>query len=957
MALVAAPSPAQTSRQTSPANGYRSFTRSTELDPGPPLGVVTDASGNAYILICSNGAGYVAKVAPDGTLLYKTQFTGKASSLAVGPGGVLWVQGVGRFDAQGTLTPISFWSNYYTPPPPMTTDALGNVYACQWTGTSYGVAKLDPQGKLTTSLALGAQGFACSAIAVDAAGAVYLTGPVYPRNFSSTPGAYYSTGANASVNIGVVKVAPTLDRVVYAAMIGGDQTDTPAALAVNAAGEVWIAGSGWIGPKGFTSFPLTDIGFPLTSTSSVDAFVLKLTADGSSLIYSAGLGSGSALSLAPLPDGSVRALVQFDNYGAAVVTLDSGGRNIVRQQFLPLPPNPRWTNGAVEVGTLALAPGVDGGLRVLLSTVSTRFPVAIADEDQTPLLVDLPATAPSADLSVALVQPWPYTLGALTLRALVTNNGPDDAEAVRILWPTNWGSSFPGQVECVPGGVAVCQGNGVVLIPHLASGAAMSIDFVFGEPAAMPDKWPQPLLGAVALTSDGNTANNFASLVPQIAAGNQLQFQTNYYGFYMYRSDEPGGGAPLIDSVTTADRALSIWAPSPQVMGGNLWYFDSWNDGNTGNPRVFDGSRNIPVSQSILNFRPAQPVGTDPASLDFVVAPGLAAPATSSINLFPIVHAGTWTMKVGAPGASWVSVSQPKPDSFGGYAVLTGSVDPSGLAPGYYTTSVPLTIDAIGVPEATMNVPISLRIAAQAPVLFKGGIVNAASYRGTSFSAGDLISIFGSGLGPRQLVQAPVPQAGAFPTSLAGTQVQFASANSPSQTTPAQLLYVQDGIIGAIVPDCNIYAASAIVTVGLGGAPALTATVPCGTSPNPGLFTFDQSGTGNAAAVNADGSINTPLNPARRGSVVLLYSTGVASCTGFGTNQLVPTLDPVEAGIAGEPALVLYAGSVPGMTCAAQQIDLLIPSDSATGPAVPLSLRFGPKAVSPAQDGLTLAIQ
>jgi uncharacterized protein (TIGR03437 family) len=68
----------------------------------------------------------------------------------------------------------------------------------------------------------------------------------------------------------------------------------------------------------------------------------------------------------------------------------------------------------------------------------------------------------------------------------------------------------------------------------------------------------------------------------------------------------------------------------------------------------------------------------------------------------------------------------------------------------------------------------------------------------------------------------------------------------------------------------------------------------------------------------------------------------------------------VDAYVGTEPAEVEYAGVVPGFTLAMQQINVLIPADSATGTAVPI--RIGVVAVggatgSWAQDGATLAIQ
>ncbi len=63
----------------------------------------------------------------------------------------------------------------------------------------------------------------------------------------------------------------------------------------------------------------------------------------------------------------------------------------------------------------------------------------------------------------------------------------------------------------------------------------------------------------------------------------------------------------------------------------------------------------------------------------------------------------------------------------------------------------------------------------------------------------------------------------------------------------------------------------------------------------------------------------------------------------------------------GEPADILYAGSAPGMACAAQQINVIVPEDVAPGVAVPVQLRMLRSWANgwvwySAQTGVTLAI-
>jgi len=45
----------------------------------------------------------------------------------------------------------------------------------------------------------------------------------------------------------------------------------------------------------------------------------------------------------------------------------------------------------------------------------------------------------------------------------------------------------------------------------------------------------------------------------------------------------------------------------------------------------------------------------------------------------------------------------------------------------------------------------------------------------------------------------------------------------------------------------------------------------------PGIITTNSQGTGQAVALNQDGSLNSASNPAARGTIVILYATGEGS--------------------------------------------------------------------------------
>jgi uncharacterized protein (TIGR03437 family) len=697
--------------------------------------------------------------------------------------------------------------------------------------------------------------------------------------------------------------------------------------------------------------------------------LLKLNPQGSALVWSDGLGSSTLDSLAVLPNGQIRALVAVqDASDEAMFAVDSGNGALESAYFLggvTSASQPGQPNGFLAAPSSGSAPP-----RVLVAVNSGRIPVIFNDQAATPVLMDFVDPPPTADLSLSLslVQPLVTGNGTVDVVATVQNNGPADAEGVQVQVgvgdPDNTGTPL---LECFPGGVAICNTRNGVLIPSLPAGTAMNVEFVYHYfcGSLTCTQWVDGSL--YALTSDTNLANNFASIALPFTTGFDALLVPPQASLLYYRSDSPifAGGAN--NPPPTADSSLTVWVPA-QTYAGNMWYFDSWADGNSDNPRVFDAADGIPVSQGEMNFHTALPFGVDPGSLDLVALyPG--SPPAAQVTLYPVNRPGIWT--IGTPAASWLTLSARGSAADDGSEVVTGTANVTGLAPGYYTTTFPAKLAVSGLPDANLDVPVSLRILASSPAILPGGVVNAASYQGGPLSSLEIIAIYGSGLGPPQLVSASVPQAGSLPTTLAGTSVEI-------QGQPAELLYVQDNAVAAIVPNV-IYEVPATVTVKVGAAQA-SLTMPASSGPGinstaltPALFTSNSSGSGNLAAVNADGTINSALQPAKRGSVVLLYGTGFfefsgLTCVGIGRNfgsLLLDSTPPVEAFVGGEPAYVLYSGSAPGMTCAAQQVDVVIPENSATGPAVPVQLGMpfsgefptDPYVWYTTQSGTTLAIQ
>jgi uncharacterized protein (TIGR03437 family) len=230
-------------------------------------------------------------------------------------------------------------------------------------------------------------------------------------------------------------------------------------------------------------------------------------------------------------------------------------------------------------------------------------------------------------------------------------------------------------------------------------------------------------------------------------------------------------------------------------------------------------------------------------------------------------------------------------------------------------------------------------------------VVNAASFADGAIAPGELVTIFGSNLGPAGLTGYQANSPYAVTSSLAETQVLF-------NGVPAPLLYVSNSQIGAVAPYALAGQTTAEVVVQHNGVLSGTLTIPVRDSA-PGLFTTAASGSGAAAALNEDSSINSDSNPAAQGSIVVLYGTGAGQTNPAGVDGelagkvLTQPLLPVSVTIDGKAATILYAGAAGGTVAGVIQVNVQLPPEIHSG-TVPVVLAVG-GAVS--QPGVTISVQ
>ncbi len=218
---------------------------------------------------------------------------------------------------------------------------------------------------------------------------------------------------------------------------------------------------------------------------------------------------------------------------------------------------------------------------------------------------------------------------------------------------------------------------------------------------------------------------------------------------------------------------------------------------------------------------------------------------------------------------------------------------------------------------------------------------------GATFTAGpvapgELVSLFGSGLGPDEPASLKLDSNGRVSNSLAGTQVLF-------DGLPAPLLYAQSAQINAVAPwELGGKTTTEICVVHSG------ARTNCLTSQVRAMsFGFFNGVDGNPVVVNPDGAINSADHPAAIGDTILLFATGAGvttplqldgEVTAFAMPQATPLTVKFNNGFTVivnlfswtyqelyANAMVGYFGPAPSLVAGISQINVQVPPLTVNG--------------------------
>jgi hypothetical protein len=275
-------------------------------------GIAVDAGGNSYVTGQANSTNFpttagaiqpvypgnicafVAKLNATGNaLLYSTYLGGGIQDIGYG----IAVDGLGHAYVTG-CTVGGF---------PTTAGAYQTVMG-GGTNDAF-VAKLNVSGTaLVYSTYLGGRGLdQAYGIAVDAGGNAYVAGET-SGNFPTTGGAYQTAYGGGSYDAFVSKLNASGSALMYSTYLGGSGSDQAYGIAVDAGGNAYVTGE----TNG--NFPTTGGAYQTAyggSSFGSEAFVAKLSASGSALVYSTYLGGSG---------GDIGKGIAVDSLGNAYVT-------------------------------------------------------------------------------------------------------------------------------------------------------------------------------------------------------------------------------------------------------------------------------------------------------------------------------------------------------------------------------------------------------------------------------------------------------------------------------------------------------------------------------------------------------------------------------------------------------------------------------------------------------------
>ncbi|MGI8955910.1 MAG: SBBP repeat-containing protein [Chthoniobacterales bacterium] len=381
-------------------------------------------------------------------------------------------------------------------------------------------------------------------IALDSTGNAYITGNTTSSDFPTANPFQTTTGGFGDAF--VAKIDATGANLVYSTYLGGTLSENGLGIAVDSAGNAYVTGT-----TGSTNFPTVNPIQPATNGNG-DAFVTKLNAAGSALIYSSYLGGTSTdegFGIAVDPQGNAYItgstfsldfpivnpiLPRSGNRDAFVTKINPAGSALVYSSYLG--------GGFSEYGA-AIAVDAQGNAYVTGTTASSNFPTVNPIQ---------PFSGGGDDVFVTKVN---AAGSALVYSTYLGGNGSETAGGVAI------------------GGIAVdSAGNAYV------TGSTNSTNF--------------PTANAIQPTFGGGTRDAFVTKIN--AAGSALSYST-----YLGGSGADGGADLALDSAGNAYITGSTDSANFPTVAGS---FDETVSGTDAFITKIHADTAPPESSTLLNI-------------------------------------------------------------------------------------------------------------------------------------------------------------------------------------------------------------------------------------------------------------------------------------------------------------------------------------------------------------------
>jgi len=429
---------------------------------GTSTGVALDSANNIYVVgftsktdllpvvggyqtqIVGDADAYVAKLNAAGTAAIYTTYLGARRATTVGQR--IAVDGNGSAFVTGTTTSAGF---------PTTPGAF------QSTGTNF-VTKLNPAGNgLSYSTYVNAP---VAAIAVDGAGNAFMTGTSF--GLATTPGAFQPTKLGNTAPY-VAKLNASGTAMSYSTYLGGSANDEGKAIAVDGGGNAYVAGI-----ARSSDFPTKNALRPSLS-GPTDAFIAKVNASGSALVYSTYLGgsgeergfgvavdtAGQAIAVGwtqsadfPVTPGAFQMRKGYQDpiiSNAFIAKLNSTGNGLIYSSYL----GGAWCLSPTVhscFGFFGADEGMDVATSVAVDAAGYAYVGGYATSTQFPLVDALESVDPKGDTWHVPLAAKIAPSGDRMIFATVLGTKSQDASLSQIAIDTNGGSVAVGSVPYQP---------------------------------------------------------------------------------------------------------------------------------------------------------------------------------------------------------------------------------------------------------------------------------------------------------------------------------------------------------------------------------------------------------------------------------------------------------------------------------------------------------------------------